>query len=106
MAQKSAKPCRSAAVRSAGLILRTIGNSGAPKLKDFASVHGTPAQRLFNLLCLAYGSDPKTFAGIREMDLLPKDRADGCEGEYRQVDHAIRKLIPLSAVTFDHAGAK
>ena len=93
-------------MRSAGLILRTIGNSGAPKLKDFASVHGTPAQRLFNLLCLAYGSDPKTFAGIREMDLLPKDRADGCEGEYRQVDHAIRKLIPLSAVTFDHAGAK
>src|SRR3954453_5374050 len=28
MAQKSAKPCRSAAVRSAGPILRTIGHSG------------------------------------------------------------------------------
>jgi hypothetical protein len=49
---------------------------------------------------------PTTFAGIREMGLLPKERADGCEGEYRQVDHAIRTLIPLSAVTLDHAGAR
>ena len=49
---------------------------------------------------------PTTFAGIRVMGLLPKERADGCEGEYRQVDHAIRTLIPLSAVTLDHAGAR
>src|SRR4051812_37893333 len=64
-----------------------------PKLRDFAAVHSTSAQRLFNLLCLAYGSNPKVFAALREMDLL-KERAAGCEGEYRQVDYAVRKLIP------------
>src|SRR3954451_2504406 len=41
-----------------------------PKLRDFAAVHSTSAQRLFNLLCLAYGSNPKAFAALREMDLL------------------------------------
>jgi hypothetical protein len=69
----------------------------APKLRDFAAVHSTSAQRLFNLLCLAYGANPKEFAALREMDLLPKERAGGCEGEYRQLDHAIRKLIPEMA---------
>lgn len=79
--------------------------SEAPKLSDFAKVHSTSAQRLFNLLCLAYGSNPKMFAPLREMDLLPKERADGCADEYRQVDYAVRKLIPQLAAPLDPKGA-
>jgi len=59
----------------------------------FADEHGTPAQRLYNVLCLAYGSDKKLFADIVEKGFLPKERADICEEEYRQVDFAYRTLI-------------
>ena len=53
------------------------------KQQKFADEHGTPAQRFFNLLCTAYGSDPKLFADVVEKGFLPEDRAVGCEREYR-----------------------
>lgn len=62
-------------------------------LKKFADVHGTPQQRFFNVLCIAYGADAKLFADLAEKDFLPKDRAEGCEDEYKQVARAFRKLI-------------
>lgn len=62
-------------------------------LRKFADVHGTPQQRFFNVLCLAYGADPALFADFIEKDFLPKDRAEGCEEEYKQVARAFRALI-------------
>jgi hypothetical protein len=59
----------------------------------FSDEHGTPAQRLFNLLCIAYGSDPKLFADVVAQGYLPKDRAEICQDEYHQVDFAYRTLI-------------
>ncbi len=59
----------------------------------FADEHGTPAQRLYNLLCIAYGSDKRLFAEVVEKGWLPKDRAEMCEDEYAQIDHAYRTLI-------------
>ena len=59
----------------------------------FADEHGTPAQRLYDLLCVAYGSDPRLFADVVEKGYLPKERAEGCPDEYRQLDFAYRKLI-------------
>ena len=64
-----------------------------PKEKNLAGVHSLPSQRFYNLLCLAYGFDSKTFAPVVDMGLLPKERAPSCEGEYRQVDYAVRTLI-------------
>jgi len=64
-----------------------------PKLKQFADVHSVPAQRYYNLLCLAYGEDPKQFADLVEKKLLPESRAQGCVDEYRQLDYAVRRLI-------------
>jgi hypothetical protein len=61
--------------------------------KSFADEHGTPAQRLFNVLCLAYGSDKMLFADLVVKEFLPKERAKICEEEYHQVDFAYRKLI-------------
>jgi hypothetical protein len=59
----------------------------------FADEHGTPAQRLYNLLCIAYGSDKVLFAGVVEQGFLPKERAERCEDEYAQIDFAYRRLI-------------
>jgi hypothetical protein len=80
------------------LRVRTPRDLTRPRLSfghhaTFADVHGTPAQRLFNLLCVAYGSDKELFAHVVEQGFLPQDRADFCEDEYRQIDFAYRTLI-------------
>jgi hypothetical protein len=64
-----------------------------PQMKNFADVHGLSAQRLYNLLCLAYGADSELFADVVAKGYLPKSRAEGCSDEYRQVSYAVEKLI-------------
>lgn len=66
---------------------------------DYADVHGLDSQRYYNLLCLAYGSDPRAYASVRERPdhPLPADRAEGCEDEYRQVDHAVQSIMGNAA---------
>jgi len=59
----------------------------------FADEHGLPAQRFYNILCIAYGADTTLFADLVEKGYLPKERAEGCEGEYEQVAQAMNKLI-------------
>jgi len=59
----------------------------------YADVHSLDAQRFYNVLCLAYGADPKLFADVVEQKHLPQERAEGCADEYRQVDYAVQKLI-------------
>jgi len=65
----------------------------SPKLKTFADTHALLAQRHYNLLCMAYGSDPKTFANTVLVGRLPKERAEGCAGEYKTLKYAFHKLI-------------
>ncbi|HJZ33788.1 MAG TPA: DUF4344 domain-containing metallopeptidase [Hyphomicrobiaceae bacterium] len=60
-------------------------------LKAFSDAHGVPAQRFFNLLCVAYGADPKTFADVETY--LPNARAVGCKREYNQVAFAFQQLV-------------
>jgi hypothetical protein len=62
-------------------------------LRHFSDVHGTPSQRYYNVLCLAYGADPVLFADFVTSGRLPKDRAEGCEFEYQQVANAWAKLV-------------
>jgi hypothetical protein len=63
------------------------------KQQNFADEHGTPAQRFYNLLCVAYGSDPKLFADVVQKGFLPEDRAVGCQHEYAQLSRAFDTLI-------------
>jgi hypothetical protein len=63
------------------------------KANPFADEHGLPAQRFYNVLCIAYGADTKLFADLVDKGYLPKERAEGCEGEYEQVALAMTKLI-------------
>jgi hypothetical protein len=62
-------------------------------LKKFADEHGTPSQRFYNVLCLAYGANKELFADFVTKGFLPSERAEGCEDEYAQVQHAFNRLI-------------
>jgi hypothetical protein len=62
-------------------------------LVAFSDVHGAPAQRFYNLVCLAYGANPMVFAEVVDKGYLPKERAHNCKREYDQVAYAFRELI-------------
>ena len=63
------------------------------KKNPFADEHGLPAQRFYNVLCMAYGADSKLFADLVDKGYLPRERAEGCADEYGQVIKALNKLI-------------
>ena len=62
-------------------------------LTAFSDEHGPPAQRFYNLLCLAYGADPVLFADVVEMKHLPKERARLCRRQYGELNYAFHQLI-------------
>ena len=62
------------------------------KEQPFWDVHSLDHQRHYDMLCLMYGKDPKKHADLVP-GLLPKERADGCEDEYRRLDAAWDKLL-------------
>jgi hypothetical protein len=64
-----------------------------PGEDDFADVHGLDRQRFYNVLCIAWGSDPKRYAFAKELGKLPDERAEGCADEYHQVRFAVQTLI-------------
>ena len=61
-------------------------------LTTLSSDHGTPRQRFYNLVCMAYGYDPKMFGSMVE-GYLPEARAKVCQYEYSDVAYAMKKLI-------------
>ena len=67
-----------------------------PGEDDFADVHGLDRQRFYNVLCLAWGSDPKRYAFAKDLGKLPDERAEGCVDEYHQVRYAVQTLIRKS----------
>lgn len=62
-------------------------------MEDYANEHGTPAQRLYNELCIAYGANAKLFGDIVSRGYLPWTRAEYCNEEYEQVQEAFSKLV-------------
>lgn len=78
------------------------------ELKHFAKEHGLPGQRLFNVLCVAYGFDPKLFADVITRWNLPPERAENCSLEYAQIDHAFKTLIVphLDTALFEEVRSK
>lgn len=63
------------------------------QLSEFAGVHELPAQRYFNVLCMAYGADPNLFADAVKDWYLPEVRAKTCRYEYLRFQYAFRTLI-------------
>jgi len=61
----------------------------AVPLTAFSSDHGSPEERYFNLLCIAYGAYPDLFAAAVDSGMLPKTRARTCGYEFRTLRHAV-----------------
>jgi len=60
---------------------------------EFATGHGVPDQRFYNVLCIAYGADRDLFGDFVRKGLLPRQRAPSCETEYQQIRYAYQQLI-------------
>ncbi len=60
---------------------------------SFSDIHGTPAQRYFNLLCIGYGARPDVFAEVAANHYLPPSRAQDCAFEYSALAWAFDGLI-------------
>jgi len=91
-----------------------VSGDSPTSLEDFADEHSTPAQRAYNVLCMAYGADPILFAKFvgEQQGFLPKERAMYCEEEYEQIQDAYEALIEpyvdqaLAEEIFDRAWLK
>ena len=59
----------------------------------FWDTHSLDQQRLYNLLCVIYGSDPERYEDLVSEDLLPEDRASGCEEEYERKARVWEQLM-------------
>lgn len=75
------------------LLFRQMAEEQVPGTADYAAAHGLPAQRFFNVLCIAYGAEPKLFADYVKQGFLPVFRIGSCRWEYRQIAHAFKTLI-------------
>jgi putative metallopeptidase DUF4344 len=62
-------------------------------LVAFSSTHGSPEERFYNLLCIAYGADPTLFADVVEDGFLPKTRARNCRYEFNTLRYAMFREI-------------
>jgi hypothetical protein len=60
---------------------------------DFADEHSLGPQRLFNVLCWIYGSDPGKYGGIVADGHLPEERAARCPGEWDRMSKAWQRLL-------------
>ena len=58
-----------------------------------ADDHSLMYQRLYNLLCLAYGSNKRAFGYLVERGDLPNERARTCGAEYDQAAFAMDRLF-------------
>ena len=77
----------------AALLFRQMAEDHQPGTADFAAVHGLPAQRFINVLCIAYGAQPKLFADYVKQGFLPPHRVGHCRWEYQQILYAFKTLI-------------
>jgi len=61
-----------------------------------ANVHRLAGQRFYNLLCIAYGKEPRLFADLVEKKYLLESRAGDCADECGHVAYAVKTLMGMS----------
>jgi Putative metallopeptidase len=59
----------------------------------YSDEHGTASQRMYNVVCLAYGGNPAAFKDFVDAGWLPPARAEGCAAEYKQLEFAFAKTV-------------
>lgn len=68
------------------------GRRGGAAIPYWAQ-HPLEIQRFHNIVCLVFGSDPETLAGLVDTELLPFPRAMSCEREYRLAKRAVQWVL-------------
>jgi hypothetical protein len=61
--------------------------------EDMADEHSLNLQRVYNMDCWIYGSNPDANADLVGNGQLPEDRAAGCPAEWQQLDEAWSTLL-------------
>jgi hypothetical protein len=61
--------------------------------EDMADEHSLDMQRVYNLECWIYGSNPEANGDLVANGQLPEDRASGCPAEWQQLDEAWSTLL-------------
>lgn len=80
-------------VNGSGYFFVTLGRQEPMDKSRFSDVHGLSWQRFYNLVCLAYGSNPRRYGNLLAKGILPKERAERCGEEAEQVSYAFERLI-------------
>jgi hypothetical protein len=89
--------------------LLEVQDTDPPDLEEYADEHSTSEQRAFNLVCIAYGADPKLFKDLPRLVGMPQFRVDICEEEYELISFAYDSLIgphidpELAEIVFDQS---
>ena len=68
-------------------------NGGEIDQGALADTHSLSLTRMYNLQCWVYGADPVANADLVGDELLPQDRADGCEEEFAKLSSAWDTLL-------------
>jgi hypothetical protein len=64
-------------------------------LAAFSSDHGQPEERFYNMMCMAYGSDAKLYAGVVDKGYLPLLRSRTCKYEFEVLQFGFnREILP------------
>ena len=61
--------------------------------EDMADEHSLNLQRVYNMECWIYGSNPDANGDLVANGQLPEDRASGCPAEWQQLDEAWSTLL-------------
>ncbi len=61
--------------------------------RHFADEHSLNEQRQFNIICWAYGKDPRLFTPLAQSLRLPAERARRCQSEYAQMARSLELLL-------------
>jgi hypothetical protein len=69
-----------------------VENGGKISPLSEAGTHSINIQRAYNILCTAYGKDPKVFGELADRFLSPARKGD-CAYEYQQAAQAFRKTF-------------
>jgi hypothetical protein len=80
-------------INGSAFLFASYGAEEKPEKQALADNHGLFQQRLYNLLCLAYGSDKRAFGYLVDRGDLPKERAENCAVEYDQASFAMDRLF-------------
>lgn len=81
------------AVLDTALIFLFWGEDTPKTFEMFADEHLLGEQRFFNMLCWAYGYNPRSSVGQDAGFFLPESRRVRCTDEWDKLDRGMRNLL-------------